>query len=113
MTFEEMLESVKEIQCQETRAQEKDYCEVVVAETNLEPMVAVLNGYFGIPFKPASQQPSEDAQRYAEPYGGVSGNQTLFHRQTGDFSELALLWPWGSGASVTVKIARGNKSLSL
>lgn len=106
MTFEELLLQVGKLQCQETRAQETDYCEVVVAKPHLEAMLSVLKEYFGLPFKPEGQAPSSKAQEYAEPYGGVHGNQTLFHRTNEIGSELALLWPWGSGTSVTVKIAR-------
>lgn len=108
MTFEELLEKVKEIQCQETRVRREDYCEVVVAKTNLESMLSVLTGYLGLPLKPAGKEPSEAAQRCAMPHGGVHGDQTLFHREAGALSELALLWPWGSGSAITVKIVRRN-----
>lgn len=106
MTFEELLEKVKTVHCQEARAHEKDYCEVVIAKSNLDSMLSVLNGYFGLPLKPAGKKPSQDAQAYAKSHGGVYDDQTLFHRKEGACSELALLWPWGSGAAVTVKIAR-------
>jgi hypothetical protein len=106
MTFEELLGQVKILKCKETRAQEKDYLEVVVTQDQLGPIVSVLEACFGPPLKPRGQRPSGDANRYAGPHGGVRANQTLYHRKHESSSEMALLWPWGSGDTVTVKIIR-------
>lgn len=106
MTFEEFLCEVKNIRCQETRAWTDKYCEVVVASADLEAMAVVLQSYFGPPLKPKGERPSKEANAFAEPYGGIFDSQTMYFHKNGQGSELALLWPWGSGLSVTVKIIK-------
>ena len=106
MTFEEMLERIQTVPCEEKRTAEKDYCEVVVAKPHLAPATSVLESYFGRPLKPEGEQASAEAARHAGPHGGVHGNQTLYFHQSEKTSELALLWPWGDGSKVTLKIIR-------
>ena len=106
MTFEELVEQVQKLECLEKRTMEKDYCEVVVAKAKLAPTNALLESYFGEPLKPAGKEPSAEAARYAQPHGGIYGNQTLYFHKSEKTSELAFLWPWGNGTSITLKIIR-------
>ena len=106
MTFEELIEQVQKLECQEKRAFEKDYCEVVVTKAKLAPINTLLKSYFGSPLKPEGQEASAEAARYAQPHGGIYGNQTLYFHKSEKTSELAFLWPWGNGTSVTLKIIR-------
>jgi hypothetical protein len=108
MTFEELLAEVRKIQCEERRATEADYCEVVVAKSSLQSMAAVLESCFGLPLKPEGVTPSKEASQYAQPFGGIRGSQTMYYRTGAKGPELALLWPWGSGNLVTVKIIRAG-----
>ncbi|MBF0122396.1 MAG: hypothetical protein HQL21_03170 [Candidatus Omnitrophica bacterium] len=104
MTFHEFLGEVKKVHCQEVRAQEMDYCEVVVRQEAMGQVTSLLDSYFGGPFKPAGVQASPEALRHSAPYGGVQANQTIYCRQGEHGFELALLWPWGNGQATTVKI---------
>lgn len=106
MTFEELLEKFRNIKCEETRAHQDHYCEVVVSTATLPSAVSILQSYFGSPLKPAGTKPSKEAESHANPYGGVMGNQTLYFHQSETTRELALLWPWENGTSVTLKIIR-------
>ena len=106
MTFEELRAQVKTLKCEEFRVEDSDYVEVVVAKTELPAMLAVLDSCFGPPMKPFGEDPSPDADRYADAHGGVRDNQALYYRKNESGHELALLWPWGSGLSVTVKMIR-------
>ena len=106
MDFNEFLEKVKTIQCQEKRTQTPDYVEVVVAKPHWPLMDQVLRAYFGEPLKPEGQNPSRDAEKCAQPYGRVRKNQTLYFQKNETGSHAALLWPWGSGTAVTLKIIK-------
>ena len=106
MTFNELLGEIQKVPHQEMRACEEDYLEMVFAQNTLGVVVPVLEGYFGVPLKPAGAGSSKDANKHAEPYGGIQANQTMYFRPGERGSELALLWPWGSGAATTVKIIR-------
>ena len=106
MDFSSFLETVKEIQCQEKRTLTADYVEVVVTKANWESMAKVLETFFGLPLKPEGQKPSRDAENCAKAYGGVRQNQTLYFQKNETGSYAALLWPWGNGTSVTLKIIK-------
>ena len=106
MTFEECLAEIKKIPFEQTRAEGENYTEVVIAKAKLAPLISVLESYFARPLKPAGKPSSKDADRYSAPYGGVQNQQTLYFRKNEKGYEAALLWPWGDGASITVKIAR-------
>jgi hypothetical protein len=106
MTFDELLVEVKKVKCEERRAAEVDYCEVVVTKSGLRNMSDVLEACFGLPLKPEGVAPSKEASLYAQPFGGIRGTQTMYFRTGDKGPELALLWPWGSGDLVTVKIIR-------
>ena len=110
MTFPELLAEVKKIKHEELRAQSEDYLEVVIAKDTLEPLHKILTAYFGSPFKPEGQAPSGEASRRAKPYGGIRKDQTMYFRQDGDHSECALLWPWGNGIRITVKVIQSKSS---
>jgi hypothetical protein len=106
MTFDELLKKVDQIKCIEKRATAVDGCEIVIATDELKQLNEILNSYFGPPQKMQGGQFSSEAEEYAEPYGGVRSGQTLYFRIVETGLELALLWPWGNGMSLTVKVIR-------
>ncbi|MBF0569463.1 MAG: hypothetical protein HQL18_01645 [Candidatus Omnitrophica bacterium] len=106
MMFEELLVAIKKIKAEETRKQSEKYFEVVIAKTEMEALHALLLSYFGTPLKPAGERPGPEVRAYADPYGGIQPNQIMYFRQGQAGAEFALLWPWGSGMSLTAKIIR-------
>lgn len=108
MSFEDLLRNVREKMCQD-RKLEANYMEVVVDQTQIDPVTTALQEYFGLPFKPAGKEASPEAAQYSKPYGGIAQNQTMYYRRKETVLEAALLWPWGSGAATTVKIFREGK----
>ena len=106
MNFTEFLSEVKKLNLREIRKDQPDYLEGVLAVSLLPRLVSILESHFGPATKPPGPPPKEKDRKIASPYGGVEKNQTLYAADRGGENELALLWPWGDGASVTVKIAR-------
>ena len=106
MTFDEMLGQLI-VMSHEQRAQSDDYCEVVVSQTKLESALQAMESYFGLPLKPSGQPVTDEVKNYAEPYGGIGANQTMYYKKSESGTEMALLWPWGSGDAVTFKLIRG------
>ena len=104
MSFDELLHEVTKFKFQEKRVQEENHFEAVVAVADLGTLTGVLDAYFQAPFKPKGLPPSKEANVYSEPYGGVQAGQTLYYRKDEKGAALALLWPWGGGAFVTLKI---------
>lgn len=106
MIFFELLEKVKKLHLDEIRNEQPDYLECVVPVAVLPELSILLGNYFGPPLKTAGQSANKEHQKITSPYGGIEKNQTLFQTGQNGKSELAMLWPWGGGASVTLKIAQ-------
>ncbi|MFH1208105.1 MAG: hypothetical protein V1673_00925 [Candidatus Omnitrophota bacterium] len=108
MTFLDFLVEIQTLRIEELRAQREEYFEAVIAKADLDPLHKILTAYFGPPLKPEGQLPSGEANRRAESYGGIRKDQTMYFRQDGDHSECALLWPWGNGIRITVKVIQSK-----
>ena len=110
MTFQDFLAQIKTLKVEETRAQTEEYFEAVISKDGLGPFHEILTIYFGPPLKPEGHSPSGKARRHAKPYGGIRKDQTMYFRCDKNHSEYALLWPWGSGTRVTIKIIQSKSS---
>ena len=108
MNFRGFLDEIQKINCDEIRGRTESSLEVVVDKKNLDKIIHALEIYFGAALKPQGQRPSAESDRYSNPYGGVRQDQTLYFRKDEKGFAIAMLWPWGNGASVTVKIFRGH-----
>ena len=112
MTFAELLTEVQKLKHEEQRSQTEEYLEIVVSRESLEPLLQILTAYFGQPFKPEGALPLGAAEQRAKPYGGIRKDQTMYFRQDEDHFECALLWPWGNGTRITVKIIQSKRPAS-
>jgi len=110
MSFTELVESLRKVKHEQTRADQENYFEVVVTKNIIEPIVSMLQSYFGSPMKPEGKDPSKTAERCAEPYGGIWRNQIMYMHTVEQGVEAALLWPWNDGNSITVKLIRDDGS---
>ncbi len=110
MTFQDFLVQVQTIRIEESRAQTEDYFEAVIAKADLDSLHKILTSYFGPPLKPEGHSPSGEANRRAKAYGGIRKDQTMYFRQDADTSECALLWPWGNGVRITIKLIQSKSA---
>lgn len=110
MTFQDLLVEIKTLKFEESRSQTEEYFEAVISKAGLEPLHKILASYFGVPLKPEGHPPSGKANRHAKPHGGIRTDQTMYFRQDAHHSECVLLWPWGSGTRITVKISQSKGS---
>ncbi len=108
MTFQDFLNQIHSLRIEESRAHTEEYFEAVIDKSGLDSLHKILTAYFGPPLKPAGHVPSWKARRHAKPYGGIRREQTMYFRQDGNHSECALLWPWGSGARITIKVTQAK-----
>ncbi len=106
MTFEKLLCEARKVHCKEMRVSNDDYFEVVVAKADLGAMGAILQEYFGQPYKAGGVQPSPEAKRYAAVHGGIYTGQTMYFKQESGAKAFAYFWPWTGGTPITVKIIR-------
>jgi hypothetical protein len=108
MTFQDVLIQIQTLKVEESRGQTADYFEAVISKSGLDPLNKILTTYFGPPLKAEGRSPSAEAKEHAGPYGGIREDQTMYLRRDGDYAECALLWPWGSGNRITVKVIRSK-----
>jgi hypothetical protein len=104
MTFQDLVKEVTRLKCDEQRSVTEDYCEIVISGSELAKLNELLTSYFGPPLKMQGEKPSLEAHQHAEAYGGIRSNQTMYFRNLALGLEIALIWPWSSGTSFTVKI---------
>ncbi len=107
MSFSAMVDQLKGVKFDELRQQYDGYFEFVVPSQKLNELYPILENFFGVPFKPAGIEPSNDHSDIAKRYGGVQKQQTLYYIERGGQSTCAMIWPWSSGSRATVKLAQG------
>ncbi|MDD5226039.1 MAG: hypothetical protein PHV97_02510 [Candidatus Omnitrophica bacterium] len=112
MTFQDFLAQIQTVKIEESRAQTEEYFEAVIAKASLDPLHKILTAYFGPALKPEGCSPSGEANRRAKPYGGIRKDQTMYFRRDAEHCECALLWPWGSGTRITIKVSQSRNSAS-
>ncbi len=104
MTFPEFLKELKKLEVVERRVDTESLVEFVLETRCQLQLKNYLESFFGPAFKPAGAAPTKDAQEYAAPLGGVRSNQTLYRTQQDHILCCAMIWPWGDGMMMTVKI---------
>jgi len=104
MTFAELLENLKKLEFQETRTDDHDRLEFVLATSLLEKLNGTLGSFFGPAIKMAGKNPSGEQNEMAKEFGGIMKNQTLYSAQENHASFVAMIWPWSNGELATVKI---------
>ena len=108
MNYNEFLERIKELEFKELREDQPEYMEVVVATNHLDRLSSILESYYGAVYASPEEQPSKQAQKYADSSGGIRKGQPLYYLKSGKTFHCALLWPWGDGKSITIKFFQGE-----
>ena len=107
MTFDDLIKSFKKIPFDEIRKEYEGYFEFVISTRYLAHLYPILEGYYGVPFKPPGIHPSNEARSVTKNYGGIQKQQTLYYMNREGVSDCAMIWPWNDGSRATVKMARG------
>lgn len=102
-----LLTDIKAVKFNEIRSNTPEYFEGVIHRDTLGQLTGCLEKYFGSALKPADQAPSSEAKKAAEPYGGIWKGQTLYYCRSGQTADCAMLWPWGDGILITLKLILG------
>ncbi len=105
MDFNVLKQGLNNFTFQELRADEEDYFEGVITRQELVKLTPVLEGFFGPPVSPEGDIPPA-VKATIEERGGIMSGQTLYVRLQDNAMIFAMLWPWGSGSPVTIKIGK-------
>ncbi len=110
MNYNDFLKQIKELGFEELREDQPEYMEFVIGTNHLNRMSSILESYYGAAYASPEKKPSRQAKKYADPYGGIKKGQTLYYSDKGEVFHCALLWPWGDGKAITVKIYQGDNN---
>ncbi len=99
-----ILEKRGDLMIFELRRQKDDFVEIVIENDEVDQWSALMEEFLGPPLKPAGVRPTREINDLANRFGGVAGNQTLFHKITGDGMIIGMLWPWQDADFTTLKV---------
>lgn len=105
MTIKEIRERCGKLSVHEEREVSDDYAELVFYNKDLNEWNKALIDTLGPAIKPAGVEPTKENLRLTENYGGIYDNQTLFKKDFGNVSVLAMFWPWQDNTHTTLKVA--------
>lgn len=106
MDFEEIKKAAGETQIETLRSSSDDNFEAVIVKAQVSKLVTRLEDFFGPPAFPSKDKLSSEISRAIDTSGGIMPGQTLYYHNYGDYIIFAMLWPWGDGERITVKIIK-------
>lgn len=102
--YQVFLNGFKRNLFEELRNDSKEFFECVINKKSLAATSKALEAFFGPPAKPAGKAPTKDDEYNTERFGGIRSNQILYVKKTNSETFLCMVWPWGDGDRLTVKI---------
>ena len=106
LVFQEIKNALNSIKLDELRLNSDNHFEAVIAKDELSKLVTLLEGFFGPPAFPSKIKLSAPIRQNIDALGGIMSGQTLYYSSEGGVTIFAMLWPWGDGERITVKIFR-------
>ncbi len=81
-----------------------NFFEGVIVGQELEKLNGQLKNLFGEPVYPSKNRLAHKVRQTVDGLGGIMPGQTLYFKDAGADSIIAMLWPWKDGQRTTVKI---------
>jgi hypothetical protein len=104
MTLKEIMKNCGALPIDEKRRMSDEFCELVFYNEDTDAWNKVLADILGYAIKPAGREPTENDQHLTKDYGGIRFGQTLFKKEFGDVTVIAMFWPWQDGVHTTLKM---------
>ncbi|MBU3958810.1 MAG: hypothetical protein KKH29_04240 [Candidatus Omnitrophica bacterium] len=104
MQFSELKAGVKSIGFSELRKDSDNYLEAVIVTYKAGELCHVLETFLGPAVWPSENKLSPQIEDAIRGSGGIMEGQTLYFLRQDNNTLLTMLWPWGNGEHITVKI---------
>ena len=104
MDFSLIRKDVKLCNFETLRTDCDNFFEGVIIQQELEKLNGQLKNLLGEPVYPPPTRLTHKIRQTVDGLGGVMPGQTLYFKDLGQDSILAMLWPWKDGQRTTVKI---------
>jgi hypothetical protein len=88
----------------ERRLASEAYAELVILQEHLSDWEILLSEMFGPAAKPAGAPPTARDLLLSGMLGSIRMEQSLYKREWGGVTVVALLWPWTNGMHITLKL---------
>lgn len=104
MTLEEIFQKLGSLEVSEERCRTYEYGELVFYREEEEKWNNMFTDILGPAVKLPGAKPTREDQLLTQDYGGIRYDQTLFKKDFGDSTVVAMFWPWQDKVHVTLKI---------
>lgn len=104
MDFDAIRRDMRLFNFKELRTDCDNFFEGVIIQQELLKLNLQLKSLLGEPVFPSKNRLDFKVQETISGFGGIMPGQTLYFKNLGKDSILAMLWPWKDGQHTTIKI---------
>jgi hypothetical protein len=106
MQFSELKEQIKTVEFETLRFDIDNYFEAVLVRATLEKLNSVLEKTLGLAVWPSKKCLTDEIEKAIASFGGIRGDQMLYFLSDANGIIFAMLWPWGDGNHITLKLVK-------
>ena len=104
MDFSSIRKDIRMLSFEALRTDCDNFFEGVIIQQEIDKLNFQLKSLLGEPVYPSKNRLAHKVQKTVDGFGGIMPGQTLYYKDSGTDSILAMLWPWKDGQRTTVKI---------
>ena len=104
MNFSVIRKDMKMFSFEVLRTDCDNFFEGVIVGQEVDKLNGQLKNLFGEPVYPSKERLAHKVRKTVDGLGGLMPGQTLYYKDSGSDSIIAMLWPWKDGQRTTVKI---------
>jgi hypothetical protein len=108
MKLEPIIQQIKTLPIKELRRETRDYCEIVLANEQIDACREILESALGSPVKQAGAEATEEMVALTEDFGEIVDHQVLFSKADKEHTLIAMLWPWRDDVHTTLVMGYGK-----
>ena len=102
MELEPIVKRIQALPIKEVRRTTPDYCEIVLANEQIDACRDILETALGPPLKQAGEAATEEMVALTEDFGEIVDHQVLFSKADSERTLIAMLWPWRDDVHTTL-----------
>lgn len=111
MEFTELKKEIKGVILETLRSDSDTYLEAVIVKDEIPKLISKLEKFFDAPAWPSNAPLPAEITEAIKGCGGVMAGQTLYFWNREKDIVFVMLWPWGDGIHITIKISWQSKKL--
>jgi hypothetical protein len=104
MVLKKIFDRLSPMSIYEKRVFTDGYYELVFLNKEIDEWEQIFTDILGPAAKPPKVDPSDADLSLTREFGGIYVNQTLFKKEYGNKTIIAMFWPWDDPRYITLKI---------